>query len=250
MEYLNTDEVLTIRRRLATTEIAARDFGRTEPLQPLLLASAVSRQTAGWGASVKYHRVEEIAATLLYGLTLNHAFENGNKRTALVSMLVLLDRNNVLLVDATEDELYDLATRVAAHTFDVSGDPERNPNSEVAGISAWLSEHTRPRQKGDSHMEFKELKRQLVDQGCAFDKHSGNYIKIHRKTPSGGLSVKTGYPKASFTVGVGEVKRIRRALQLDEQHGVDSGAFYGDLDAVVDHFVNTHRQVLDRLAET
>src|SRR5258708_3554960 len=110
---------MTIRRRLAETEMAALDFGATEPLRPNALASAVSRQTVGLGRFRKYTNVPDVAATLFYGLALNHAFENGNKRTALVSMLVLLDRNRTLLVDATEDEIYDMATQVSAHEFPI-----------------------------------------------------------------------------------------------------------------------------------
>lgn len=245
---MSADEVLTIRRRLASGELGTLDFGRTEPLQPNLMSSAVARQTVGWGAKEKYHSVASIAATLFYGLVLNHAFENGNKRTALVSLLVILERNKKLLIDVTEEDLYDLATRVADHRFNIPIGRERDPDSEVEGIATWLDLHTRSLVRGDRAMLFTELRIQLIEQGCEFDKHDQNYIKIQRETTEGRLTVRTGYPRANFTVGVGEVKRIRRSLRLDEQHGVDSGTFYDDLEAVVDHFVNTHRQVLDRLA--
>ena len=64
----------------------------------------------------------------------------------------------------------------------------------------------------------------------------------------GSLSVVTGQPRPDFTVGVGEVKRIRRGLGLDEQHGTDSAGFYS-LDDKVDDAVVTYRNLMSRLAD-
>lgn len=100
-------------------------------------------------------------------------------------------------------------------------------------------------------MKFREFQAQLEAQGCVFHAPLKNFIKVRRETPAGRLTVKTGYPRANFNVDVREVKRVRRILKLDEGHGYDSGAFYeDDLEAVVDSFVNTYRQLLDRLALT
>lgn len=251
MDYLDEDELMIIRRRLATGELASRDFGATNPLRPNGLASALGRQTAGLGSYRKYDSVPLVAATLFYGLALNHPFENGNKRTALVAMLVFLQQNRTLLVGTSEDELYDMATGVAAHEFPLSPGVDRNSDSEVAAIGAWLAKRTRPLERGDKTMMFKTFRAQMETQGCWFGAPNRNFIKVYRQTPEGELSAKMGYPRANFHVGVQEVKRVRGLLRLDETHGVDSGAFYeNDLDAVVDVFVNTYRQVLDRLALT
>lgn len=242
---------MTIRRRLASGDLASLDFGATEPLRPHGLASALGRQTAGMGGFRKYDTVALVAATLFYGLALNHPFENGNKRTALVAMLVVLQRNRTLLVGTTEDDLYEMATKVAAHEFALPLGVSRDSDSEVAAIGSWLEERTRPLERGDRNMMFKDFRSQLESQGCTFGSPSRNYIKVYRETADGELSAKMGYPRANFNVDVRAVKRVRTLLQLDQAHGFDSGAFYeGDLDAVVDHFVNTYRQVLDRLALT
>ncbi|RWZ67708.1 type II toxin-antitoxin system death-on-curing family toxin [Labedella populi] len=251
MDYLDENELMTIRRRLATGELASLDFGATNPLRPNGLASALARQSAGLGSFRKYDTVPLVAATLFYGLVLNHPFENGNKRTALVAMLVFLQQNRTLLVGASENELYDMATGVAAHSFPLPPGVERDADSEVASIGAWLARRTRALERGDKTMQFKEFRAQLESQGCSFGAPAGNYIKVYRQTADGELSAKMGYPKANFSVGVQDVKRVRGLLKLDETHGFDSGAFYEDeLDAVVDGFVNTYRQVLDRLALT
>lgn len=242
---------MTIRRRLATGEIAALDFGATDPLRPNALASAVARQTAGMGSFKKYTTVPQVGATLFYGLALNHPFENGNKRTALVAMLVFLQQNRTLLVETIEDDLYDMATQVAAHEFMVPEGEARSSDTEVAGLAQWLEGRTRPLMRGDRAMKFQELRAQLEAQGCEFSAPDRNFIKVYRQTAEGKFSAKMGYPRANFNVGVQDVKRVRKQLRFDETHGIDSGAFYeSDVVAVVDHFVNTYRQVLDRLALT
>ena len=101
---------------------------------------------------------------------------------------------------------------------------------------------------GDRKMTFQTLKAQLTDLGCECTAPDRNFIKFYRDTPEGRLSVKTGYPRSDFDIAVNEVKRIRRALQLDEAHGFDSGAFY-DLESAVDGLANKYRHLLDRLAE-
>ncbi len=243
VEFLTEDEVMIIRKRLAHTTLAQRAFGQVDPLYPDRLSSAVSRQHTGFGASSKYTTLPEVAATLFYGLCLNHCFENGNKRTALVSLLVFLDRNGVLLVDTTEDDLYDLATQTADHQIaDERGDPE------VDYIAGWIDGRTRPAQRGQRRMRFREFRSLLEDLGCTFDAPKGNSIKVRRATPEGTYSAKAGYPNEHHEVPLGEVRRIRRALHLDEQHGYDAGAFY-DLESTVDGFVNTYRQLMNRLAD-
>ena len=228
---------------MALFSIANQDaFGATEPLHPAKLSSAVFRQNTGLGDAFKYDTVPDVGATLFYGIAMNHSFENGNKRTALVSLLVFLDRNRTLLVNAGEDELYDLARQLASHEIAVQG--ERNADSEVSAVSGWIREHTRGRVLGDAATKFSDLRELLEEQGCTFDKPDGNYIKIRR----GGNVAKTGYPNAHFTVPIGEIKKIRRLLKLDELNGVDSAGFYS-LEEKVDGFVNTYRNLMKRLAD-
>ena len=242
---MSEDEVLLIRRRMATLAIATQDaFGLTEPLHPDKLASAVFRQSTGAGGLYKYNTVAEVGATLFYGVAMSHAFENGNKRTALVSLLVFLDKNKTLLVGVGEDDLYELARSVASHEIPVAPSEARTVDAEVRAVAAWIRARTRPRVLGDTVIQFKELCAVLEELGCQFDRPEGNFIKIKRA----GHVVKTGRPRADFQVQVGEVKRIRRALKLDEVHGIDSAGFYS-LDEKVDKFVNVYRNLMKRLAD-
>ena len=52
-----------------------------------LLASALSRQTVTFAGRTKYTEPIDICATLFYGLVKDHAFNDGNKRTALLVLL-------------------------------------------------------------------------------------------------------------------------------------------------------------------
>lgn len=245
IKRMSLDEVLHVRRRMAGLTIATQNaFGSTEPLNYDKLASAVFRQETGAGGVYKYNTVAENGATLFFGIAMSHAFENGNKRTALVSLLVYLDRNKILLVDAGEDDLYELARSVAAHDIVLREGQGRNSDTEVQAVSDWLKEHTRQRILGDSAMDFKDLRSLLEELGCQFEKPEANFIKIRY----GSHMVKTGYPRANFEIAVNEIKRIRRSLHLDEIHGVDSAGFYA-LDTKVDEIVNNYRNLMKRLAD-
>lgn len=245
LQRLSEDEVLAIRNRMGAMNIATQDaFGRVEPLDRGKLSSAVHRQFTSGGGKYKYDTLHDVGATLFYGVAMSHAFENGNKRTALVSLLVFLDKNKALLVNASEDDLYELARQVAAHEIPIQPGMARNSDTEVQAVAIWLREKTRPKILGDTAIEFRELRDLLTEQGCTFTSPDNNYVKIYRDQ----WMIKTGYPKANFEVAVGEVKRIRRALHLDEVHGVDSAGFY-NLEATVEGFVNQYRNLMKRLAD-
>lgn len=56
-----------------------------------LLSSAVCRQIVSYGGRVKYTDKLDICATLFFGLVKNHAFHDGNKRVALLTLLYQLN---------------------------------------------------------------------------------------------------------------------------------------------------------------
>ena len=91
VKYLTRDDVRAIHQELAD-EFA----GGTDPISPPgvrdenLLGSAISRPSTSIGETRKYPSIEMAAAALLHSIIHNHAFHNGNKRTALVSMLAFL----------------------------------------------------------------------------------------------------------------------------------------------------------------
>ena len=63
-----------------------------------------------------YHRrIHEKAAALLHGFVANHGFADGNKRTALLLVELLLRRSGYSL-DANDDAVLNLIVGVADHT--------------------------------------------------------------------------------------------------------------------------------------
>jgi death-on-curing protein len=242
---MTVDEVMLVRQRMATyTDMATKAFGQLAPLKPNNLETAVFRQHTGAGGVYKYSTVAEVGATLFYGIAMNHPFENANKRTALVSLLVFLDRNKEQLVDADDDDLYELARSMAAHEIPLRPGRQRDDDAEVEAVADFLRAHTRPIIRGDNTMRFKEMCTLLSAQGCEIAKPKDNMVKIRR----GNLVVKTGRHRIDFDVPVNEVKRLRKALGLDEAHGTDSAGFYS-LDATVDGAVLKYRNLMSRLAD-
>lgn len=56
-----------------------------------LLYSALSRQCVSYAGKTKYSNPIDICSTLFFGMVKNHAFSDGNKRTALLTLLYQLD---------------------------------------------------------------------------------------------------------------------------------------------------------------
>ena len=81
-----------------------------------LLISALSRQTICYDGRVKYREPLQICATTFFGLVKNHAFLDGNKRTALLTLLYQLDCYGYL-PKADEREFEKLVVSVASNNL-------------------------------------------------------------------------------------------------------------------------------------
>ena len=56
--------------------------------------------------------IYHMAAAYMYAITKNHPFLDGNKRTGIAVAILFLERNDIL-IEATIDELFDLAISTA-----------------------------------------------------------------------------------------------------------------------------------------
>ncbi|HEY6911161.1 MAG TPA: type II toxin-antitoxin system death-on-curing family toxin, partial [Myxococcales bacterium] len=120
LETLSIDDVLLINQRVvddarkSDRPIAVQRGTCVDPTikDRRLLESAIARQHAGSNGRLYYATPELNAATLMYGLAKNHAFVDGNKRTALVAMLNHLDRNHVTLGNVSWRELEEVVLDV------------------------------------------------------------------------------------------------------------------------------------------
>lgn len=264
---LTCEDVIAIHRALVEDFFQAGD-----PISPAgvrsdhLLESAVARQHTALGGTLKYETPIASAATLLYGLCSDHPFHNGNKRTALVAMLVHLDENRLALWGTDQADLYGMTLAVADHSLGVRaltrGKPKpqakRSADDEVSAITEWITRRCARLTRGERPITYRVLKRILESFGFALDGLDRNFIEVARyvEKPSGLFRRGTrlerthittiGWPGENREVGVSEIKRIRRILGLTESDGVDSDTFY-DRAAVIDSYVNRYRKTLRRL---
>lgn len=255
---LTVDEVIWIHESLEEEFAAAAD-----PIQPPgvrdmdLLESAVYRAETSLGGEYKYPTAEMSAAALMHSIVQNHAFFNGNKRTAVVCLLVALDRNGVLLT-CSESELFRLVLRSAKHSL-VNPSWSQLADRELLKIADWICQHCRPIQRGDRLLTWRELRPVLSKFGCTFEGPlPGNKIRVKRtvetKTKLGRrrkdtLGLTVGYASDGREVPLDTIKNLRQMLQLDDAHGYDAGYFYDKRAREPDEFIAQHRNLLRRLAK-
>jgi death-on-curing family protein len=257
-EHLSADEVRQIHIAL---EQAFADT--PDPVTPpgvrdeTLLESAVHRSETSLGGETKYPSAEMVAAALLHSLTHNHPFFNGNKRTALVAMLVSLDRNGLLLT-CDEQTLFRYVLRVAQHRV-VPAQRVSMADHEVLAIADWVCAHSRPLAKGDKPIMWRELRKILTRFGCTFEGPlPGNKMKVRRRVTARGflgrsktreLVAHAWYGGDGREASPDLVHYIRQHLELDDQAGYDSAHFYGTDPRDPDSFIAEYRNILKRLAK-
>ncbi|MCU1571321.1 MAG: type toxin-antitoxin system death-on-curing family toxin [Naasia sp.] len=257
-EFLSADEIRSVHEALT------EDFAESEdPILPPgvksmdLLESAATRPATSLGGVYKYPTVESAAAALLHSLVQNHPFHNGNKRTALVSMLVFLDRHNLRL-ESTQDELFKFMIRVAAHRLlDDKFAYDQIADREVSAIATWVSRNSRTVRKDERAITWRELSRRLRDQRCEILQGRGEKIVITREIKGRrrffGVGRLEKLESSFINTGDGRevprsvLKRIRQELLLDAEHGVDSEMFYGGVKDS-DFFIAEYSKLLKRLA--
>lgn len=94
-----------------------------------LLDSALNVPKHAFGGHEFHAELEDKAAALYYSLIKNHAFQNGNKRIATVSLLVFLDINGYWIY-GMQEELAEWAIKIAE---------SRNKMEIQSSFKEWLS---------------------------------------------------------------------------------------------------------------
>ena len=180
LDHLTPDDITKIHWVLVNDFKQSRD-----PIDPPgvrnqgLLESAAHRPRTSLGLIDKYPTVAMASAALLHSIVLNHAFHNGNKRTALVSTLVFADRNGYR-VDATEEELYYLLLKVASHGLqDPPGKAVQGSDAEMLCIAKWLLGTLRSVQKQERSQKWNKFRQILNGYGCDLNVLPGNKALLH-----------------------------------------------------------------------
>ena len=107
IRFLSVDDVLAINENTTAVEgglAGLRDAG--------LLESAVLMPQQRFGGEYLHHGLAAMAAAYLFHIAQNHAFLDGNKRTAVLAALVFLDANEVSTLpepDALEEATLSVA---------------------------------------------------------------------------------------------------------------------------------------------
>lgn len=92
----------------------ALQFGGAEGISnSSLIESAIGRPYTGY-----YRPIYMKTAALAHSLCRNHGFTDGNKRTALLTVELLLDRSGYQLVDIPSSELEDTFVNIAIGAID------------------------------------------------------------------------------------------------------------------------------------
>jgi prophage maintenance system killer protein len=262
LSMLDKEEILQIYDRLV------RDFSKSDdPISPIgvrdhgLLASAISRQHVGMGGVRKYPDALSNAATLGFGICNDHPFYNGNKRTALVSILVHLDKNKLCLWYVDQNDLYEFMIAVADHgiaewvseRLEVEIDfraGEDDSDTEVRMMTKWLTKYAQPVRRGEEQVTYRELRKILRRFGFELRNPGNSFIHVVSNDISGSSRNidSIPYPGNNRTVEIGVVKRVRERCRLTEENGIDSDVFYGKYWTPVDEFINTYRLALRRLS--
>lgn len=256
-EHLTIDEVRRVHEALED------EFRNSpDPVEPPglrdegLLDSAVHRAMTSLGNELKYPSAEMVAAALLHSLIHNHPFFNGNKRAALVAMLVSLDRNGLLLT-CDERTLFRYVLRIAQHRV-APPDSGQLADREVLAIAQWICDNSRSLSKGERRLKWRQLRQALTRFDCTFEGPlPGNKMKVRRVVTSRGflgrpkrreLIAHAWYGGEGRDVAPEHVQFVRQCLELNDEAGYDSAYFYGTDPREPDEFIAEYRNILRRLA--
>jgi death on curing protein len=91
MRYITVSELIFINGKILNDPLIMSGKQKIRDID-LLLAAEQRPQASAFGQDA-YKTIEEKAAALLHSVARNHPFKDGNKRTALVAMLMMLHVN-------------------------------------------------------------------------------------------------------------------------------------------------------------
>lgn len=247
---LSCVDVLKVHFTIVDTFYGKREgLGGIGPKSIPLLQSAVGRQHT----SCPGDRVEDMVATLLYGLVLNHPFHDANKRTAFLSSMLLMYRGG-LIPRISEQQLEDFIVRVADRSFKKLEKYQRTfegqEQADVLYIAHYIRSVTRQSDKKDYFITYRELATILRRFGYDLDNPSDNHIDVVKMDgpEAGARVIRVGFHGMSKQAAKGVIRDIRSATELDILNGVDSAAFFKG-EQPITNLLAKYYDPLERLAD-
>lgn len=174
MKSITPEEIINIH-----FELVSMFKDGDDPISPAgvkdynLLASAAARPDTSLNSIEKYKTTEAKSSALFHSLIKNHAFHNGNKRTALASLIVYLDRNKIR-IEAEDDDIFNFVLMVAKREepFDGSSD------NAVSGIEHWLQKNSKTGTFNPSAMAVNDFLKKAGAVGATYRKSGDGRILI------------------------------------------------------------------------
>jgi death on curing protein len=126
MKYLTVKDVLLLH------DISIDKFGGSHGLRDFgLLESAVARPQSTFDGEDLYPDIFLKAGALVHSLLLNHQFVDGNKRTAMFSLMTFVELNGYKFI-AKQKEIVDAALWI------------ENKKPTIEEIADWIKKHSKP----------------------------------------------------------------------------------------------------------
>lgn len=256
ISHITKKEIVKIHEELATNFTQQED-----PIYPPgikddnLLESALFRPQTSFGGKIKYPTVESAGASLMYAISSNHSFYNGNKRTAMVATLILLDRHHLCLT-CNDDDLFKISVKLADHKLVDKDYGSSQADAETFELAKWIDLNSKIVTKGERVVTLKKLKRILTNFNCQVLENG----HVERILPKKWFGIKknerlVSKMKIGNTISEGAevskvlIKSIRDDLKLNSENGIDSDIFYGEAEFTSSDFIIKYQNLLRRLAK-
>ena len=105
--------MITIKTVLRLHELSIITYGGSQGIRDQgLMESAIARPYQTFGSEDLYPTVFEKAAALAESIIINHPFIDGNKRTVLLAMLIILEIGN-FKITASNDDTYNFTIQIS-----------------------------------------------------------------------------------------------------------------------------------------
>lgn len=225
-----------------------------------LLGSAIGRQYTGFGERFKWVTTSDVCATLFFGLIKGHSFHDGNKRTALLTLIYQLEKYGRTVTCAKKD-FEKLAVNVAAN--DYSSYPrykkfKNKTDAEVLFLSEFIRRNTRKIDKKYYRITYRELKTLLNKFDFDLENLIHNHIDVTQNRVEKKLFstlkkkykvLQIGCPGWKNQINPKALKEVLKACKLTAKDGVDSKVFFHGSDplaALIDEYNDPLRRLKDK----
>lgn len=171
MLFLKAEDLTRIHHVVADLFAEAGDpLFMVGPRSEALADAAVSRPMATFDGSDLFPNEREKAAVLVHAINGSHVFHDGNKRTSLAALVIVLDLNDWRL-SCTDDELYDAILAVAS-----TKGSDANADETIRELTSWIRTHSRKKQRGLGPMKVPEFLNRCEEAGGSYRRSGPSWV--------------------------------------------------------------------------